>query len=46
MTARIRDALRSLTPTQAMIVGALFIGSAIIAALALWGFTRWNASNR
>ena len=42
MTARIRVALATLTPAQASIVAVLFIGSVILAALAVWGFSAWN----
>lgn len=42
MIARIRAALATLTPAQVSIVAVLFVGSACLAALALWGFTRWN----
>lgn len=42
MTDRIRAALATLTPAQASIVAVLFIGSVILAALAVWGFSAWN----
>lgn len=42
MLIRIRTAVASLTPTQAAIVLLVFIGSSILAALVLWGFTKWN----
>lgn len=45
MTARIRAALASLTPAQAAIVAVLFIGSIVVAGLAVWGFTVWNRSH-
>lgn len=42
MIQRIRHSLAALTPQQATIVGLLFIASAILAGIALWGFTTLN----
>lgn len=42
MIQRLRLSLAVLTPQQATIVGLLFIASAILAGVALWGFTTIN----